>query len=361
MLIVSLVIVSYFIGWLFYANYRFLYPRKSKKVFKVSIIIPARNEELNIGKLLKSIGLQTYPIHEIIVVDDNSTDKTAEVAGAFENVKIVSLKNEPPEGWNGKPWACWNGYLASTGEILLFIDADVELTEKAVESLIAEYEKYGGLFSVWPYQRLEKRYEHFNYMFNIFAVSSTTLLKVFGKAKPIGAFGPVVLTSKEDYEKTGGHSSVSSEIVEDLRLGQVYLEKGIKVNNYLGHNLIKFRMYPKGLKELLEGTTKNMAVGLQKSNFINTLLILVWFFGILYSIPLKLTPFKILLYFSYVIQFYLMTRKVGDYDLLDALIYPFYSLFFILTLLWSIYKTVFLKKVSWKGREIIVKSSTNDK
>lgn len=357
----AFVIFSYFLGWFFYINYKFLIQSKTNRKFNISVIIPARNEENNLPKLLKTLSNQTYPIDEIIVVNDNSTDGTANIARSFKNVKLINLTEEPPEGWLGKPWACWNGFKNSTGDLLIFIDADVELSEDAIESLVYAYEKYNGLISIWPYQRFEKRYEHFNYFFNIGAVTSTTILKIFGKSKPIGAFGPIVMTSRNDYIKTGGHSSVNSEIVEDLKLGKVYLENGIPVNNFLGNSLVKFRMYPKGFNELFEGTTKNMASGLNRSNFTNTFLILIWYLGILYSFPIKLTTFNIIHYLSYVVQFRYLTKKTGDYDLLDALIYPIYFVFFILSLLISIYKTVFLHKVTWKGREIKVNAMNNEK
>jgi len=357
----AFLIFSYFLGWFFYINYKFVKPSKTNKNFKVSIIIPARNEEKNLPKLLKTLSKQTYPLHEIIVVNDNSTDGTAKIARSFKNVKLVNLNKEPPEGWLGKPWACWNGFKNSSGDLLVFIDADVELSKDAIESLVSMYDKHKGLISIWPYQRFETRYEHFNYFFNIGAVSSTTILKIFGKSKPIGAFGPIVATSREDYIKTGGHSSVNSEIVEDLKLGKIYMENGISVNNFLGNFLIKFRMYPNGFKELFEGITKNMASGLNRSNFTNTFLILIWYLGILYSFPIKLTTFNILNYLSYVVQFRYLTKKTGDYDLFDALIYPIYFMFFIFSLLISVYKTIFLHKVSWKGREIEVKTTNNEK
>ncbi|MDK2900819.1 MAG: 4,4-diaponeurosporenoate glycosyltransferase [Thermosipho sp. (in: thermotogales)] len=352
------IVFSYFLGWFFYINYKFVFKSSfTDNKYKISVIIPARNEERNLPKLLNSLSLQTYPIHEIIVVNDNSTDNTSNVVQSFYNAKLVNLTDDPPDDWLGKPWACWNGFKSSSGDLLIFIDADVELSKYAIESLISLYDKHKGLVSVWPYQRMEKRYEHFNYFFNIGAVTSATILKIFGKSKHIGAFGPLVITSREDYIKTGGHSAVNSEIVEDLKLGQVYMENGISINNYLGNSLIKFRMYPNGFKELFEGITKNMASGLMRSNFTNTFLILIWYLGILYSFPISLSLFKIIHYLSYVIQFRFLTKKTGDYDLLDAFIYPIYFVFFFFSLLISVYKTIFQKKVTWKNREVIFNNS----
>ena len=89
---------------------------------QLSIIIPARNEETNLPKLLRSLTAQSPQPREIIVVDDASTDRTAEVAQQFGARVIRSLPL--PNGWRGKTWACHQGAQVATGEMLLFLDAD---------------------------------------------------------------------------------------------------------------------------------------------------------------------------------------------------------------------------------------------
>ena len=83
--------------------------------YKISIIIPARNEERTLGQLLHSIAHQTLKPHEIIVIDDQSEDATAEVAR--RDGCIVMTSKNLPEGWTGKPWACWQGAQMATGDI----------------------------------------------------------------------------------------------------------------------------------------------------------------------------------------------------------------------------------------------------
>lgn len=357
MLFMYLMVFSYIIGWLIYKNYSFLKPSKVEKKYKVSIIIPARNEEHNIVKLLNSLNKQKYQIYEIIVVDDNSKDRTSEIVKSFDNVKLIKLTDEPPEGWRGKTWACWNGSLNASGDILVFIDADVKLSENSIESLVFEYEKNKGMISVWPYQKFKKGYEHFNYILNIAAVSSVTVFKFFVKTDPIGAFGPVLLTSRDDYFKTGGHAAVRNEIVEDLAIGQLYRKNGINVKNFLGNNLVKFRMYPNGFKEMFQGLTKNMLLGMEKSNLSNTILLTIWILGLFASIPINIDIYRLAFYLAFVHQLYIITIKTGDYNLIDAFIYPVYLLFFIFLFFISIYKTIFKKKVLWKDREIILNNT----
>jgi len=351
-----ILIISWVIGWLLLRKIRFLKAKnlQNKKV-RISVIIPAMNEEHNIGKILNTLKTQNYTPHEIIVVNDNSTDKTESVASSYIGIKIISLKKEPPEGWIGKSWSCWNGYLKSTGNLLLFLDADVELSKEALESLLTEYIKYGGLISVWPYQRFEKFYEHLIMPFNLIAVSSVNSFSFFDKLNPIGVFGPVILTSRSDYEKTGGHLTVKNKVVEDLEIGKIYLEKGIGVINLLGGEIIKFRMYPKGLRQLFEGLTKNIASGAIKIGIINFLVIFLWFVGIYSSFFSCLPKSEYLIYYPlYVLQIYILISKTGDYSFLDVVFYPLHFLFFLIVFMSSIFKKFILRSVTWKGRKINV-------
>jgi len=101
-----------------------------QKEYNISVVIPARNEEVNIGKILSALLNQSIKVNEIIVVNDNSSDKTAEIVEHFSKldnrVRLINLLQEPPDGWIGKSWALWNGVLNSSGDLLILFDADVE-------------------------------------------------------------------------------------------------------------------------------------------------------------------------------------------------------------------------------------------
>src|SRR5690606_38618372 len=107
-----------------------------------SVIIPARNEETNLPHLLESLQNQTIQPYEIIVIDDHSDDATKQIAESF-GVKVFTSP-DLPNGWTGKSWALWNGYNASIGEILVFLDADVRLTKNALASLVEKLNEVGG-------------------------------------------------------------------------------------------------------------------------------------------------------------------------------------------------------------------------
>ena len=119
---------------------------------KLSIIIPARDEERNLGLLLHSLSQQTLKPHEIIVVDDHSTDSTAEIAKKEAGLVIPS--KDIPEGWTGKPWACWQGANRATGDVFLFLDADTFLEPDGLSKIVSTYFKKGvfspyNLFIKW--------------------------------------------------------------------------------------------------------------------------------------------------------------------------------------------------------------------
>ncbi len=325
-----------------------------KDKYRISVIIPARNEEENLSKLLPLLQNQTVKPYEIIVVDDNSSDGTFTIASRYEEVKVIRLSKEPPVGWTGKTWAVWNGFLKSSGDYLLFIDADVEPSNNFIETLLEKHLEHGGLISVWPYQRFEKFYEHLSFILNLMAVYSSDNFG-FPSKKPSGAFGPVIFTTRRDYEKTGGHKLVSNAVVEDIKLGNLYLQHGLKVTNFLGNGIVKFRMYPKGLKQLLEGYSKSIAVATSNVSTTSLVLSFLWLAGIYSSIPVVLVPNNLFRYFVTAIILFVMAKSTGDYKWYDALLYPIHLYFFIATLLYSMYLKIVKKQVQWKGRTVDAK------
>ncbi len=320
---------------------------------KVSVIIPARNEEKNLMKLLPLVLTQTQKPFEIIVVDDNSSDNTFEIASSFKDVKVVRLAENPPNGWVGKSWAIWNGYLNSSGEYLLFLDADVEPSKELIRILIEKHKEYGGLVSVWPYQRLEKFYERLTLAFNLMVIYASNNLG-FPSKIPSGAFGPVIFTSRKDYEFTGGHEAIKDSVLEDIKLGKLYVKHKISVTNFLGNHTVKFRMYPLGLKQLFEGFSKNMSSGATTGGFVSFAVALVWMSAIYSSIANLFNLSGLISYIIISILIYLMAKPTGDYRWYDAILYPIHYLFFLIVFFYSLYLTLFKKQVYWKGRKISV-------
>ncbi|WP_332097204.1 glycosyltransferase family 2 protein [Paenibacillus odorifer] len=144
---------------------------------KLSIIIPARNEEYNLRFLLDSLQLQTVTPYEIIVVDDFSEDRTKEIAESY-GVKVIA-NSSLPEGWTGKSWAVWNGYLQASGDIFAFLDADIRLKPNALASLLKARELSKGVISVVPFHHTEKLFEKLALIMNMLGI--LTFTSVFEK------------------------------------------------------------------------------------------------------------------------------------------------------------------------------------
>ncbi|MGC8683848.1 MAG: glycosyltransferase [Athalassotoga sp.] len=321
---------------------------------KISIIIPARNEEKNIGNLLESLKDQSIQIDEIIVVDDQSSDKTASIAKSF-GVSVLQLK-DLPDGWIGKSNACWNGYKFSTGDILIFLDADVTLSKNAVKSLLKVHQKYGGLISTQPWHNAVRVHEKLSAMFNIIAVMSMKEFSAIGfELKPIGSFGPCLVCSRKDYETSGGHEKIKNSVVDDVAIAKSFMKSALPVHNFLGGKLITFRMYPESLKSLVEGWTKNFATGASRSNPLFFLMIFLWISGymniIIYMNKISLA-FYAFLYAVYAFQFYIFSRRVGNFGVISALFFPVHVFFFVFIFVYSLIRTFLFRNVDWKGRKI---------
>jgi glycosyltransferase involved in cell wall biosynthesis len=332
-----------------------------KRDYKVSIIIPARNEELNLPNILSSLKKQTYEPYEIIVVDDFSTDKTNEIAKNY-GVKVIQ-NTSLPDGWTGKTWAVWNGFLNSSGDILIFLDADVRLSPNAIESLLKARERSGGAISVVPYHYTEKFYERLSlvpYLLGVFAFTSPFERRNTQK----GLYGSCIVTTREDYEKINGHESIRCELLDDLSLGKKFSEYGINIENFIGYDMVSFRMYQNGINSEIQGFSKGAVLSTATLTPATILFIALWVLG-LFAVGL-ITPFLLIFmyplslpfllgYIMYTVQIIYFLKYTGYYGRIMPIMHFLSSIFFILIMIYSIYQVTFLGRVSWKGRQIKVR------
>ncbi len=329
--------------------------------FSISVIIPARNEEKNLKSLLDSLVMQSIKPLEIIVVNDNSRDNTAKVA-LEKGAKLINLL-ELPYGWTGKSYACFEGAKYSSGDILVFLDADTILEVDGLRRLLQLYEKTGGFLSVQPFHLMKKPYEKLSAFFNLISFLNMNISSIIPWLnKTIGAFGPCFICRRSEYFEIGGHEAVKGEIIEDMALANLASKKGYKVNAFAGRGVISFRMYPEGISQLVEGWTKNFATGAVKTGFLLFLISFGWITGAL-SGPIDI--FKglvignicllkngIILYILFSAQIYFFLRKLGNFGVISSTLYPFNLAFFIFIFLRSLVYTYLLGYVCWKGRKI---------
>lgn len=308
---------------------------------RVSIIIPARDEEHNLPRLLESLAEQSVSPYEILVVDDGSTDGTAGIARKLGATVIESAAL--PDGWRGKTWACHQGARAASGGLFLFMDADTWFESEGLARMLDHYP--GGAFSVLPYHAVRKPYEDLSLFFN-FSMTAGTV--------PDGLSGQCFLVSREDYQKVGGHESVRGRVLENFRLAEEFREAGISVRSVIGRRMVSFRMYPQGFASLVEGWTKGFASGAVRTPPWILLLVVGWMTGLMLPLLGEMMTgdwqWWLGAYFLGVFQVAWISRRIGSFCWLGIIFYPIPLVFFFSVFGWSALRSG--KKVSWKGREI---------
>ena len=332
----------------------------SSSGFSLSVIIPARNEEQTLPMLLADLQRQTVAAAEIICVDDASDDATAQIARAY-GARLISL-HDKPAGWIGKSWACQNGADAATGDVLLFLDADVRLGQNALSRLIQTYEVAGCTISVQPFHRTKKAYEQFSLIFNLVQLAANGM--ALPKPLNVGLYGPVILITRADYLKAGGHEQAKSVVTEDIALGALMRKASVPFQLFIGDPELSFRMYGNGFRSLLQGWVKNQATGAAKTPFPLFLMVFFWITSMA-SVPLQLAKHSssgltfwlvlyILLYLIWVLRLHTLTRKVGYFQRWAVILFPIPVLVYLGVFVVSMVKKIFRLKVIWKGRAIDV-------
>lgn len=235
----------------------------------VSVVIPARNEEANIGECVRSL-LRQGPAKllegrgvEIIVADDGSEDRTAgvvgEMAAQHTNVKLVSVPRLP-EGWLGKTHALHAAVEHARGEWLLFTDADTRHEPAKLAFVIERAEREGwDWISLSPEQEARTWWEK---AVIPFVYQQLAKLYPFDRVNdpnsPMAAAnGQYILLRRRVYDALGGHAGVHSSLLEDVALARAAKQAGVPMRFEPGEGIVKTRMYRR-FAELWEGWTKNL-------------------------------------------------------------------------------------------------------
>lgn len=357
------VFVSLFIGFILFCRFPSLDRKKRNPAFipSMSIIIPARNEEYNLPGLLASLKNQTISPLETIVVDDNSTDETSQIAK--ENGAQVVASGALPKGWLGKPWGCYQGAGRAKGDLFVFLDADTFLEPDALEKIASSFNEVSGAISIFPYHRIKKFYEAFSAIFNLMQLAGMYQVSLKRKKEPVGMFGPCLIISRRDYFEIEGHKAVYGEILEHYVMAGVLRKQNIPVHLFRGKGTLYVRMYPKGWKSLIMGWSKSFARGADRTPRLNMFFSVMWISGLIVSFILFLfslfsgSPLAVyfwtVFYLLCVMQVLIFFRSVGNFPVWSALFYPVNLLFFLTVFAFSVYVSSKKRQVEWKGRKII--------
>jgi glycosyltransferase involved in cell wall biosynthesis len=230
----------------------------------VSIVVPARNEERSIREAVSSFCTQDYPLFEVLVVDDRSTDATpqilAELQRRFSHLRVIDGR-DPPDGWLGKPHALEIGRKEAKGQWLLFVDADVvygpDLLSRAIAYVVR---KEADMLFLAP-NFITKGVMEAVLMSNIYFVAAAVFpayLATHPKSKRFAGGGGVFnLVSRGALTACGAFESIKDAVVDDVALGYKVKAAGCKLAGAMAGSLIRIRMYHSG-SETVEGFTKNM-------------------------------------------------------------------------------------------------------
>ena len=321
---------------------------------RLSVIIPARNEEVNLPKLLRSLAAQSVKPKEIIVVDDASTDRTAEIARHNGARIITSLPL--PDGWRGKTWACHQGAQAAAGQLFLFLDADTWFKPEGLARVLVEFQAAGGgALSVAPYHVVRDFHEQFSAFFNLVMLASTGAFTLLGdRCSAQRLVGQFLLIDRAAYQLGGGHEAVKGRILENFWFSKQLQAALVPMRCRSGRGVFSFRMYPDGWRQLVAGWTKGFASGAGQTPWPILLLIIIWLGGLFFTPIGLLTKGEplpwLVVYALCAAQVNWLLRRAGTFHWSAALFYPVLVLFFFTVFARSVFRSG--KTVNWKGRNI---------
>lgn len=333
---------------------------ESNPSIKWSILIPARDEEQNIGNILSDIEMLEDKPSEVIVFNDNSCDNTGAVVNSFLH-RIPGLKliensvDTLPDGWLGKNWACHQLSMAASGDYLLFIDADVRLTGKIASKYINYLKKSNlALLSIFPKQILP----------NLAAKVSTPVMNwILLSLLPLplvrfcrwpsfsAANGQFMLFRSDIYNELKPHIQFRGSRAEDIEIGRWYKRKRERVATLTGDDSVRCCMYT-NLSDAINGFSKNVF-----HFFGNSVFTTILFAFITTVTPLWLLIFEgvanLLLSLLLIILIRVFVSASSGQNIFDNIKYLLYQHLIFIRIIIKAMKTKADKNLIWKGRNII--------
>jgi glycosyltransferase involved in cell wall biosynthesis len=331
----------------------------------ITAIVPARNEEAVIETCVRSLARQPE-IAEIIVVDDQSTDRTAEIVrGLMREVRNLQLleTQEVPAGWLGKNHALWEGAKHASGRWLLFTDADAELLDGAMaQALLVAEEKKAALVSFSPEQITEAWYEK-----ALIPFVYSRLAKYFSydavndeKSEAAAANGQFLMIRSDVYEAIGGHAAVAADVLEDVALARRAKAAGYRIRFGSGAGVVQVRMY-RSFGAMWEGWKKNLYLlvgGTPAAVYRELISVMPW-------IPFALLILGLKAPVAFVAGLGLLVARHAVYasTLLrnqfkgKHILYYIPAVILYAGVLWASYRAHARGVVEWKGRRVSLKAA----
>jgi glycosyltransferase involved in cell wall biosynthesis len=338
----------------------------------VSVIVPFRNEETNLPNLFSSITQQDYPNLEIILVDDQSNDKSPQIAEDFaskhKNCKVVSAK-EKPEDWAGKTWACEEGFRNSNGEWLLFTDADVKFEKNLIaRALSFALSNKIEVLTLMPRILCKSFWSKvIQPIFVHVLIVLYSPLRVNNPKDPFAyVFGSFFLIQRSKYLQIGKHEVVRKSLIEDRALGFLAKQKGLKIVMLEAADSFT-SLWAKTLADVIHAIERIASYSINVNPlrgvafaigtfmvtvlpFITLLSSLLWYSrGLAFSeIIISISLIACILAFLASAIEVLGSLKLSPIYVIAS---PLGGLLFSVGMITASYKNAFRKKIVWRGRE----------
>lgn len=311
--IVLLITAGILVTWSYFLVYMLISFKKSPKLQqfgeasirrypRVSVVVPARNEEKYIATCIDGLVQQDYPNFEIILIDDSSEDGTWRImqyyAAKYKGLITALQAGSKPNGWVGKNWACYQGYLHCKGDLLLFTDADTYYSISSMK--LAEqclWLQHADAVTVIPRLICKDLWTRITLpMLSVFLHTRFSALRVNNPRAKIGYFfGSFYLITRSSYEAVGTHRIVRQELVEDGALGSELKRKRYRIRMVRGESYVA-AVWARDFNTLWHGL-RRLIIPLYFQNKKATILMTVATIFLLLE-PFILLPFSIWLYFS---------------------------------------------------------------
>jgi glycosyltransferase involved in cell wall biosynthesis len=344
-----------------------------EELLELTVIVPARNEEECLSACLRSLVNQSEEIFELgrewelIVVDDHSTDRTAEIARSFAGVTVIEAGKLEP-GWTGKTNALWTAAKRARGRWLLFTDADTIHEPGNLRRAMHEAARHKvGMLSYSPRQIVSGLAQR-SLMPLVFCELALAYppARVSDPSQRIAAAnGQFLLVEREAYRRLGGHAAVADKVLEDVELAFLAKRRGVGLRFSYADDAVAARMY-RSMAAMIEGWTKNLALlfnnvlALAMWRLLDILLLAglpvlaVWLWNARFAAHslewLGAGWVLALLWVRNLFRFYGRVGK-SNFPVVDCALAPLGLPLFVVLLYRSWFQHRILKRVSWKGRE----------
>jgi glycosyltransferase involved in cell wall biosynthesis len=323
----------------------------------VSVLIPARNEEKNIGNILNDLRALEHSRLEIIVFDDFSDDQTAEVVSrhAKSDNRIRLVRSDGlPDGWLGKNYACHKLSEVARGDYLLFLDADVHLNADIIDRTVLFSEKLNlGLLTIFPVQIMNTAGERCTVpIMHYILLSLLPLILVLksGYSSLAAANGQFMLFSSAIYHKFTPHKKFKGNKVEDIAIARYFKQNHIGVACITGISEVKCRMY-EGFREAVNGFSRNVISYFGNCFF---LACLFWFFttmGLVF-VALTMEPLFIFIYIAVMLLTRIFISFLSRQDIMLNIAYLIPQQLALGHIICRALVNRSKKQYIWKGRRI---------